>query len=145
MLQLFWCYCESLRIATVISMRIVATYFPVLVGALLTCAPASAHHSYAMFDSQHELTLKGTVKAFQWNNPHCFIQVLVSQGKRSEEWSVEMGSPMLLLRNGWKPGSLKPGDVVTVTLHPVRDGGKGGSYMSIIGPDGKPIGTTPHK
>lgn len=109
---------------------------------LLSAAPAVAHHSYAMFDARKQMTLEGTVKAVQWNNPHCFIQVLVPHGAGTEEWSIEMGSPLHLVRNGWKPGSLKAGDRIAVTLHPMLDGSNGGSYMSVIGPDGKAIGTS---
>lgn len=112
--------------------------------ALLTCAlPAVAHHSQAMFDSAKKMTLSGSVKTFQFSNPHCYIQVLVpiQGGQGSEEWSVEMGAPAHLLRAGWKPNTLKPGDKITVIVFPLRDGSKGGHYISATGADGKPFGT----
>jgi len=121
----------------------------ILIGvvAILGANSAFAHHSHAMFDSEKEVTLVGTVKEFQWNNPHCWIQLLVpnSDDPKAEpvEWAVEMGAPIQLLRHGWKPSSLKPGDKITVVINPLRDGRPGGQIVSAIGPDGKPIGAAP--
>jgi len=109
----------------------------------ITCAAASAHHSAAMFDSQQALTLRGTVKAFQWTNPHCWIQLMVSGNGEAKEWSVEMGSPSQLYLSGWRPSSLKPGQVVTVIIHPERDGSALGLYVAATGSDGTPIGARP--
>jgi hypothetical protein len=94
-----------------------------------------------MFDNKTSMTLTGTVKAFQWTNPHCWIQVLVPGAQGPTEWSVEMGSPSQLYRGGWKQGTVKPGDTITVVVHPMRDGTKGGLFMSAVGKDGKPLGT----
>src|SRR6478609_5299932 len=90
-------------------------------------APALAHHSFAMFDSSKELTLVGTVKEFQWTNPHSWLQLNVpgADGKLVE-WSIEGGSPNGLARQGWKSTSLKPGDKVTLKTHPMKDGSNGG-------------------
>jgi hypothetical protein len=106
---------------------------------VLAALPAAAHHSGAMFDDQKSVTLTGTVKQFQWTNPHCWIQVLVPGDKGPTEWSVEMGAPFELFRNGWRPGTLKAGDKITVVLHPMRDGSKGGLYVSAVGADGAPF------
>ena len=109
-------------------------------AAVLACGPVSAHHSYAMFDFKQSLTLHGVVREFQWTNPHCFLQVVVTdQGTSNKEWSVEMSAPADIYRKGWRPGSLKPGDSIAVTIHPDKDGSSGGSYVSAIGPDGKPL------
>jgi len=117
------------------------------VVAMLAASAASAHHSHAMFDSEKQVTLTGVVKEFQWNNPHCWIQLLVQDPGDSNaapvEWAVELGAPIQLLRHGWKPGSLKPGDRITVVVNPLRDGRTGGQLVSATGPDGKPIGTAP--
>jgi hypothetical protein len=100
-----------------------------------------AHHSGAMFDDQKSITLKGTVKQYQWTNPHCWIQVVVPDDKGgTAEWSVEMGAPMELYRNGWRPRTLKAGDKITVVIHPMRDGSRGGLYVSAISADGTPYG-----
>jgi hypothetical protein len=110
-----------------------------LAAALLACGPVSAHHSYAMFDFRQSLTLNGVVREFQWTNPHCFLQVVVTEQGANREWSVEMSAPADIYRKGWRPGSLKPGDRVAVTIHPDRDGSSGGTYVSALGPDGKPM------
>jgi hypothetical protein len=106
----------------------------------LTVLPAAAHHSGAMFDDQKSVTLRGTVKQFQWTNPHCWIQLDVPDQKGAIEWSVEMGAPVELFRNGWRPGTMKAGDKVTVVIHPMRDGSRGGLFVSAIAADGRPYG-----
>ncbi len=109
-------------------------------AALLVTGAAFAHHSFAMFDRDKEVVLKGTVSEFQWTNPHAFIEMEVANEKGSvEKWSVEMNSPNNLTRQGWKSSLLKSGDKVTVTLNPLRDGKKGGLFVAITFPDGKVI------
>ncbi len=109
--------------------------------ALALALPAVAHHSASMFDDQKSVTLNGTVKAFQWTNPHCWIQMLVpAQGGSAVEWSVEMGAPFEVFRTGLRPGTLKAGDKITVVIHPMRDGSRAGVFVSAIAPDGKALG-----
>jgi len=117
------------------------TRISTLAALLLTALPAAAHHSGSMFDDKESITLKGTVKAFQWTNPHCFIQMLVpgTDGKTTE-WSVEMGAPFEVIRTGFKPKSLQPGDKITVVIHPMRDGSRGGLFVSAVTADGKQLG-----
>lgn len=104
-------------------------------------APAQAHHSSAMFDQQTTRTLAGTVKQFLWTNPHCYIQLMVKNEQGvEEEWSLEMTAPLHLQRLGWTKSSLKPGEKVTVKIHPLRDGGKGGNVLEATSAEGKPIG-----
>jgi hypothetical protein len=114
----------------------------ILLAAVASSSLGLAHHSQAMFDTSRRLTLSGTVREFQFSNPHCYIQVLVPvPGETSTiEWSVEMGAPTHLLRAGIYPDTLKPGEKITVVIIPLRDGGKGGHYVSATGPDGKRIG-----
>jgi hypothetical protein len=108
------------------------------------CGTAWAHHSGAMFDDKLRTKLTGTVKQFQWSNPHAYIQIRVKTATGAEEeWSVEMAAPMYLYRLGWRPGSLKAGDSVTVVVAPLRSGAKGGLLMEARGPDGKLIGKKP--
>ena len=112
-----------------------------IAGALLFAGSADAHHSGAMFDSATTLSLSGTVRQFQWTNPHCFIQLVVKNDKGvDEEWSLEMTAPVHLLRLGWRKSSLQPGDRITVTIHPLRNGDRGGNVAAVIGADGKPVG-----
>jgi hypothetical protein len=107
-----------------------------------SAAPALAHHSFAMFDNQKEVELVGTVKEFQWTNPHTWIQVVVpdAAGTSTSEWSVEGGNPGDLARRGWKKTSLKPGDKVTVRIHPMKNGTNGGSLVGVTLADGTVVG-----
>ena len=111
-----------------------------LAGALVAqAAPASAHHSYAAFDRSKTVTLSGTVKAWEWTNPHTWLQVMVDDGGKQVEWSIEGSSPNGLARRGWTRTSFKPGDKVTVIIHPLKDGSNGGSYVKATLPDGKTL------
>ena len=112
-----------------------------LAAPLLASGPALAHHSFAMFDRQKEVTLKGTVKEFQWTNPHSFIEIETPDEKGAAvSYSIEMNSPNNLTRQGWKSTALKPGDKVTVVMNPLRDGSHGGLFVSVMLPDGKVLG-----
>ena len=114
----------------------------ILCGAILLSAalPAAAHHSGAMFDDKKSVTLSGTVKVFQWTNPHCWIQLLVPGKGGPVEWSVEMGAPFEVYRTGLRPSTVKAGDRLTIVVHPMRDGSRGGLFVSATGADGKPFG-----
>jgi uncharacterized protein DUF6152 len=105
-------------------------------------APAWVHHSGAMFDRSKETKITGTVTEFQWTNPHASfkVDVLGADGK-TETWSIEMNGPNNLIRAGWKRTSIKPGDKVTVTVNPLRDGRPGGWYLAITLADGKTLGS----
>jgi hypothetical protein len=104
-------------------------------------APTFAHHSFAMFDQSKQVTLKGTVSEFQWTNPHAWIHLAVPNADGLEDtWQVELNSPNNLKRQGWKSSSIKPGDQVTVMLNPLKDGSKGGLFISITLPDGSVLG-----
>ncbi len=99
--------------------------------------PASAHHSFAMFDSQHEVWLEGSIAEFQWTNPHAWIQVIVTgaDGKQVT-WSLEGGSPSILSRNGWKRTVLQQGDKVRILIYPLKSGEPGGSFIEVHKDDG---------
>jgi len=104
-------------------------------------APAMAHHSFSMFDAQKETVLKGTIKEFQWSNPHTWIQLNVTDASGNViEWSIEGGSPNLVGRQGWKRNTFKAGDEVQITVHPLRDGQPGGSFVRAVLPDGRTLG-----
>jgi hypothetical protein len=114
-----------------------------LSGLVLTCVAGTVlgHHSFNMFDDKKEVVLRGQVKEFQWSNPHTWIQLNVTEASgKVVEWSIEGGSPNLLGRQGWKRNSLKPGDQIEVTIHPMRDGQPGGSFMRAVLPDGRKLG-----
>jgi len=107
-------------------------------AALATAAPAAAHHSFAMFDREREVTLAGTVHDFQWTNPHAWIEVDVPDGRGgSDKWGVELNSPNNLARQGWRSNIIKTGDKVTVVLNPLRSGEHGGLFLQVTLADGK--------
>jgi len=94
-----------------------------------------------MFDYEKTVTLVGTVKLFQFTNPHCWIELSVPGEKGVEDWSVEMGAPLQLYQGGWKPGTLKPGDEIKVVVRPTRDGTqKAGLFVSAARADGTVLG-----
>jgi hypothetical protein len=107
-------------------------------AVLAAAAPAGAHHSYSMFDSTKNLQLSGVVKAFGWTNPHSYIEIVAPNAKGvPEKWGVECTSPAVLARAGWRSSTLKAGDQVTITIHPLRSGELGGSFVSVQLSDGR--------
>jgi hypothetical protein len=101
--------------------------------AALAAAPAFAHHSFSMFDREKDVTLSGTVREFQWTNPHCWVQLLVmdpATGKEVE-WSLEGLGPNGLGRNGWTKTSIKAGDKLVAVVHPLVDGTPGGQLVTV--------------
>ena len=106
-----------------------------VLAALAT--PALAHHSFAMFDRSKQISISGTVKEFQYTNPHSWVIVMVSGADGKEtEWGFESEGPSTLLRAGIKHSSLNPGDKVTALAFPMRDGRPAGSLISITKADG---------
>ena len=104
-------------------------------------AAALAHHSTASFDGSQEVVLVGTVKEFQWTNPHTWIQLEIkNESGAVVEWSIEGGSPGSLSRNGWKKTTFKPGDNVTIKAHPMLNGNPGGAFVGAVLADGTTLG-----
>jgi hypothetical protein len=99
----------------------------------------SAHHSFAMFDRAQQVTLEGTVKEFQWTNPHTWTQLIVTQDGKQVEYGIEGGSPNGLSRRGWSKNSLKAGERVKIVINPLKDGQKGGSFVRATFPDGRTL------
>jgi hypothetical protein len=95
--------------------------------------PVAAHHSFAVYDRTKTLTVKGTLKGFQWTNPHCVLWVMVQPeaGGDAQEWSFETTSPGVLTRSGWTRHSVNPGDRVSIVFHPLHDGSHGGGLESV--------------
>ena len=111
-------------------------------GAVLTvavAAPALAHHSFAMFDANKIVTAKGTVKEFEWVNPHSWLRVMIVDQAtgRQLQWAFEMSSPGTMAKLGMTPDTVKIGDTVTVSYHPLKDGSRGGQFMQALLPNGE--------
>ena len=113
---------------------------PVLAGAIAALsAPALAHHSFSMFDQEKMISVSGTVKEFEWSNPHAWIHIVAEENGRPVDWAFEMGSVGQISAQGWKRDSIKPGDKITVEGHPLKDGSRGGQYRSVTFADGRKI------
>jgi hypothetical protein len=109
--------------------------------ALLPTLPVSAHHSDAMFDREQVKELSGTVREFQFTNPHTWVQLNVSDAEGNVvEWSLEWGSPNQLGRQGIRPSTFAPGTEVTIRTNPMRDGTPGGAFIGARFADGKTVG-----
>ena len=110
------------------------------IGAVAFVAPALAHHSFAMFDAEKTVTLDGTVKEFEWSNPHSWIRVDVAdQTGKQLQWALEMNAPAQLTQRGWNPTIIKPGDKITLTMHPLKDGARGGQFVTATLADGRTL------
>lgn len=110
-------------------------------GLALLATPVLAHHSYSMFDMNKTVAMNAEVVRFKWQNPHAFIDIKVTTANGTEQWAIEMTSPNNLVQEGWKRTSLKTGDRVTLYVHPLRSGARGGSYSGVRFADGKTLGT----
>jgi hypothetical protein len=109
------------------------------VAAVVAAGSASAHHSFAMFDYSKTVTLDGTVKDFQWTNPHAWIEVIVTSPDGPKQYSIEAFNLRGMREAGWKFNTLKPGDKVTVVMNPLRNGTLGGTLVTATIPDGRTL------
>src|SRR6266566_3000789 len=102
------------------------------------------HHSFAMFDTTKAVTLAGTVTAFEWTNPHAYIELDVpGDAGAIKHWTIELGSPSILQQSGWKYKDLKFGDKVTAVISPLRSEKPGGLLVQVTLPDGRVLGNGP--
>lgn len=115
-------------------------HIAVAAGLLALASPALAHHSYSMFDRAKTDTVTGTVKSFEMINPHGWLTVVSPDPRgRPREWAFETGGPGQMQRAGWTAGTLSPGDKVSVTIHPMRDGSLSGQLVAVVLPGGKTL------
>jgi hypothetical protein len=110
----------------------------IAVTTVLCDTPALAHHSFAMFDRKADVVLTGTVKEFQWQNPHTYIQLIAA--KDGQNWSLEAGGLNGLVREGWTRDSLHPGDKISAHVHPLRNGAPGAELIWLQKADGSTLG-----
>lgn len=108
-----------------------------IVSLALGAASALSHHSAAMFDPEKLVTVSGTVKEFEYIDPHSWLYVDVRADNGEDTlWGFEADGPNALMRAGIKPDSLKPGDQVTVEARPLRDGRPAGAWIRLTKSDG---------
>ena len=109
-------------------------------AALATPIAVYAHHSFAMFDKSHLVTIAGTLKSVEWSNPHVWVWVTVAnQNGGSDDWGLESGGPSQMNRMGIKRTVFKPGDKITVEIYPMKDGRVGGQFRKATLADGTKI------
>jgi hypothetical protein len=108
-----------------------------IVAGLSLGSSAFGHHSGAMFDRAKKVTLQGTVKEFQFTNPHVWILLLVpDKDGKVVEWDIEASAPARLIKWGISNQTVRAGDKITLNMHPLKDGRKGGSLIDITFADG---------
>jgi hypothetical protein len=109
------------------------------IAAIAFAIQAQAHHSFAMFNNEKTITVSGTLKEFEWTNPHCWLHIAVMDAKTGEtsDWAFEMGSIGQVAQQGWKADSVKVGEKITIDAHPMKDGSRGGQYLAAKLADGR--------
>jgi hypothetical protein len=120
--------------------RKLTTYLALAVAFLMTYGPTFAHHGQAVYDEEHPILLKGTVTSFLWSNPHCLVNLDVKKEKGEVvHWIAETVNPGKLVRAGWTKDSVKPGDEVTLTLTPAKNGAHLGHFYKLVFADGRQL------
>lgn len=100
----------------------------VIVAALglaitVACVPGFAHHGAAAYDVEKKIALKGTVTQWYWSNPHCLLQLDVTDDAgHVVHWITETQNPLSMANLGWSNDSFRPGDHVTLTVTPAKNG-----------------------
>ncbi|PYR30931.1 MAG: hypothetical protein DMF92_07055 [Acidobacteria bacterium] len=111
--------------------------------SVMGSVPMLAHHSSAAYDRDSDVELAGTIKEFQYTNPHSWLMVeVVDKTGKTVDWGFEAEGPSTLLRAGIKISSLKPGEKITVKGHPLRDGRPAAILVSVTKADGSVLSTT---
>ena len=120
------------------------TLFTVATVLLMASVPLLAHHGTASFDVDKKLTFKVTVTEWFWANPHCFLKFDVKDDKGTMvHWVAETSNPSDMSNLGWSKQTFKPGDQVTVTITPVKNGQPIGRVMQVVLANGQMLGTRP--
>jgi hypothetical protein len=102
-------------------------------AATIFCPPAFAHHGYAAYDTDKKLTVKGTVTEWFWANPHCVLQLdVIDERGQVAHWSAETENPTTMTRQGWNRDAIRPGDQITVTVVPVKNGKPIGRIVEVV-------------
>lgn len=113
-----------------ISLPVLALFAAAAV-AIIGIAPVDAHHSFALFDVTRTVELEGTVKSFDWTNPHSWVRLEVTGPQNTTvEWLIELPPAGVLAREGWNRNFVKAGERIVVHINPLKSGGKAGSLAS---------------
>ena len=114
--------------------------FALVIVVLMLSEMSFAHHGSAAFDMGKKVTMKGTVTEWVWANPHCFLKYDVKDDSGNVvHWVVETSNPPDMINSGWSKQSVGPGDQVTVTVEPVKNGRPVGHLLEVVLPNGKTL------
>jgi hypothetical protein len=118
----------------------VLAFLAAAAGVLIPFVSLSAHHGSAAFESGKSIVMKGTVTRWFWANPHCFLSYDVKdESGNITHWVAETSNPPDMINRGWSKGTFKPGDEVTVTVEPVKNGRPAGRLLQVVLPNGKTL------
>ena len=110
------------------------------IGVSILALPLFAHHGAAAYDMGRSVTLQGTVTQWVWANPHCVLQLDVTDDHgQVVQWSAETENPSSMVHYGYTKQSLKPGDQVTVTVIPAKNGKPFGRIVEVVLPNGQKL------
>jgi hypothetical protein len=122
-------------------MKLHVTLYAAAVTLFTVAIPLAAHHSFAAeYDANKQIDVTGTVTKMEWMNPHArfYVDVKEADGK-VVNWNFELGAIPVLLKQGWRKDSLKPGDTVSVVANVARDGSKSANARTVKLPDGRRV------
>jgi hypothetical protein len=118
----------------------VLAFLAAAAGVLIPFVPLSAHHGSAAFETGKSVVMKGAVTRWFWANPHCFLSYDVKdESGNITHWVAETSNPPDMINRGWSKGTFKPGDEVTVTVEPVKNGRPAGRLLQDVLPNGKTL------
>jgi hypothetical protein len=104
---------------------------------------ASAHHSFAMFDKDHPVELQGTVKSWEFTNPHSWLVLMVMKNGRPTEINIEGASVLTLIRQGFGAKTFVPGEKINLVISPLKNGSPGGAFVKATKSDGSVLTESP--
>jgi hypothetical protein len=117
------------------------TLLAMAAATLIVSVPVFAHHGNAAFDTGKKVTMKGTVTEWFWANPHCFLKFDVKDETGNvAHWVAETNNAPDMIERGWSNKSFKPGDEITVTVEPVKNGKPVGRVLQVVLPNGETLG-----
>src|SRR5262245_12908244 len=115
--------------------RVLIVVLRTIIGLALVSMPTFGHHGTGIsYDQDKWVSVTGIVLEFAWKNPHSQLYLAVTDDKgNTVRWGLEMSSPGVMIRQGWNNRQFKPGDQVTVSVHPSRTGAPVGECIPCSG------------
>jgi hypothetical protein len=112
-------------------------------AAVIAAGPAAAHHSFAMFDKERPVTLEGTVKSWEFTNPHTWLIIVAMKDGVPTEYGIEGSSVNTLIRQGMGLHTFVPGENIIIVFSPLKSGGNGGAFVKATKADGTVLTESP--